>query len=360
MAIRRHVEYDGKKYHGYIDMGTGIEGDDRSVAKETDGVNGEQRANLIKMCLSLCHEAGVGVVSLTFNGAPSNFTMVRKLGCNTDPTTVMKTCFHHPVTQEKNYMFPDPCHMIKLIRNTLGEKGIIFDENNSIKWDYVTKLHHLQEGEGLHLANKVRSTHINYKRQKMKVHLATQVLSTSVATALEICDIHLRMNEFKDSSSTNENGKRTAGTDLTSTSKRYFCNLTTQNRYTISSENENMPSTNQQSRNSTNPPQRKIPPIFLQKANNYQQVLLDIKTILKHENFTTKTSGPQTIKINLNSINDYRMLTHYYDSQKVQFFTFKPPDDKPPLKIRPHLYPQTQNPTPNKHQIKPIQSSLMY
>jgi hypothetical protein len=70
--------------------------------------------------------------------------------------------------------------MIKLVRNTLGEKGIIFDDNNDpILWDYIKKLHELQDAEGLHLANKVKALHVNFYKQKMKVRLATQVLSRS-------------------------------------------------------------------------------------------------------------------------------------------------------------------------------------
>jgi hypothetical protein len=94
---------------------------------------------------------------------------------------------------------PDPCHMIKLVRNTLGEKGIIFDDNNDpILWDYIKKLHELQDAEGLHLANKVKALHVNFYKQKMKVRLATQVLSRSVADALSHLMNDLKLSDFKD------------------------------------------------------------------------------------------------------------------------------------------------------------------
>ncbi|CAB3989249.1 Hypothetical predicted protein [Paramuricea clavata] len=58
-------------------------------------------------------------------------------------------------------------------------------DGNAIKWQFLEELHKLQESEGLHLANKLRSAHIKWKPQKMKVNLAAQALSSSVADALE-------------------------------------------------------------------------------------------------------------------------------------------------------------------------------
>ena len=52
----------------------------------------------------------------------------------------------------------------------------------------MTRLQELQESEGLHLANKLRPAHVNWKPQKMKVNLAVQALSSSVAHALEYCE----------------------------------------------------------------------------------------------------------------------------------------------------------------------------
>ena len=59
------------------------------------------------------------------------------------------------------------------------------------------RLQELQESEGLHLANKLRSNHINWKPQKMKVNLAAQALSSSVADALEYCEGRLKMPQFQ-------------------------------------------------------------------------------------------------------------------------------------------------------------------
>jgi len=78
--------------------------------------------------------------------------------------------------------------MLKLVRNTLGDKKSIVDGNGElIKWDYVVNLHKLQEQEGLHLGNRLRSAHIAWEKNKMNVRLAAQLLSESVANSLEFC-----------------------------------------------------------------------------------------------------------------------------------------------------------------------------
>ncbi|KAF2895270.1 hypothetical protein ILUMI_10903 [Ignelater luminosus] len=66
MAIRRHLEYDGTKMTGYVNIATGIEGDDLTLAKD---------ALVFMICLALAHEAGVRVVSLTFDGTSTNIAI---------------------------------------------------------------------------------------------------------------------------------------------------------------------------------------------------------------------------------------------------------------------------------------------
>ena len=74
--------------------------------------------------------------------------------------------------------------MLKLIRNCLGEKKMIDSENQFIKWQFLIELYNLQQAGGLHLANKLRSAHINCDAGKMKVSLAAQVFGYSVAVLL--------------------------------------------------------------------------------------------------------------------------------------------------------------------------------
>ncbi|CAH1738656.1 unnamed protein product, partial [Aphis gossypii] len=221
MAIRHHVEWDGKNYHGYVDFGAGIDSDKSDIASEcfvfmlvsinerwkipvgyflVNHLNSSQKYELINQCLKLVFETGVEVVSLTFDGCSSNINMAKQLGCNFNIKT-LKSEFEFKKDNnsiKKIYIFPDPAHMIKLVRNTFGEKKILLDSNNNeINFSYLQKLLILQENEGLHLGNKLRKQHIIFFKQKMKVKLATQLLSKSVADALEFCKDVLHLDEFQ-------------------------------------------------------------------------------------------------------------------------------------------------------------------
>lgn len=167
-----------------------------------DSVNSSQKVNLVIQCLTLLSEVKTDIISFTFDGYSTNWSMARQLGCKFQDNDFI-TYFSHPVIKKNIYIILDPCHMLKLVRNTLGEKGSIVDENNQfIDWKYISALNELQVGEGLHLGNKLRPQHVDFKKQKMKVHLATQLLSESVAVAIKYCDEKLKLPAFKGSEAT--------------------------------------------------------------------------------------------------------------------------------------------------------------
>ena len=93
--------------------------------------------------------------------------------------------------------------MIKLMRNA-WEKGLIFKTagGETIRWQYLIELVNLQEKEGLRLGNKMKRTHIEFHKQKMKVKLATQLFSASVADALQYCNEKMKLKAFKDCEAT--------------------------------------------------------------------------------------------------------------------------------------------------------------
>jgi len=62
-----------------------------------------------------------------------NICMVKTFGANL-PT---KPSFKHPSTQEEVHIFLDAAHMLRLVRNTLGDWQTLYDQNGkSIEWDY--------------------------------------------------------------------------------------------------------------------------------------------------------------------------------------------------------------------------------
>lgn len=127
-------------------------------------------------------ECNIIDASLTFDGCPANFAMAKILGCNLESPENITPFFK--VNGQEIVIIPDPAHMLKLVRNTLGQKKELLDaEGRTISWQYIEKLNELQEREGVHLANRLKNQHVNFTKQVMKVKLAAQTFSNSVAIA---------------------------------------------------------------------------------------------------------------------------------------------------------------------------------
>jgi DNA transposase THAP9 len=218
--IRPHVEPDGET--GYVYNGSSDTSD--AVATKIlvflvvalnaswkipvgyfpiHSLTGEQKKNLVTRCIENIVNTGSELIGVTFDGDSSNLSMARLFGIQTEPP-FKSTTFKIESSNMEFFVFPDAVHCIKLVRNTLCEVkyDIIDSENGVIKWEYLQKLNELQYNEGLHLANKLRNTHINFTLQKMKVRLSTQTLSESVADALECCKTVLKLENFKESGPT--------------------------------------------------------------------------------------------------------------------------------------------------------------
>ena len=199
MAIRKYVSWDGVKFRGYVDVGNGAEENDSSpVAKDAlvlmtvsvngswkvpcgyflvDGLSGKERANLVQVCIKKLSDVGIEVVSLTCDGPSCHFTMLQQLGACLDIEN-LQCYFTHPGDKNRKvYILLDVCHMLKLLRNTLGSYGTLIDnEGDKICWKYIVELQKLQDDEGLRLGNKSKLAHIKWEQQEMKVDLAVQAL----------------------------------------------------------------------------------------------------------------------------------------------------------------------------------------
>ena len=224
MAIRKHLQWDGHKFQGFVDTGT-VNNDASSVASEAltfmavslnsswkiplgyfliDGMTSVERANLVKICLLKLNDIGVKTVSLTCDGPSTNQAMLKVLGAKLDVLGTSQPYFLHPGdATQKVYVMIDICHMLKLVRNTLATQGQFSDGDGGIvQWNLVEELHKLQEDEGLRLGNKLQSKHIRWEKQKMKVNLAAQTISASVADAIEVCDNIFGIPAFSKSAAT--------------------------------------------------------------------------------------------------------------------------------------------------------------
>lgn len=101
MAIRKRLEWDRQQYHGYIDIGTGINNESVELASEclvfvvvavneswklpiayflTNHLSSSQKSELLEHCLDQLMTTGVNIISLTFDGCATNINMVKKIG----------------------------------------------------------------------------------------------------------------------------------------------------------------------------------------------------------------------------------------------------------------------------------------
>lgn len=217
MAIKKHVEWDGKKFRGFVDLGTNVDNDSVPAASNAlvllvvglngswkvpcgyfliDSLSGAEKSNLVMTSLEKLADVGVIIKSITCDGPSAHFQMLKLLGASVEADKMLPS-FPHPCDPSKRVcVFLDACHMLKLVRNTLSDQGRLHTPDGIVEWKYVEALHSLQEREGLRLGTKLKVAHMNWQKQKMKVNLAAQTLSASVADALLFCMNELHLPEF--------------------------------------------------------------------------------------------------------------------------------------------------------------------
>ena len=209
VALRKHVEYAAGRYHGYVDLGCGTVDDTLPPAKDAlvlmavaindswkipvayfliDGMTGEERANIISECLHRLHATGVRTVSLTCDGPSCHFSMLRALGATLDVNN-MRSSFAHPADPSQSvHVLLDVGHMLKLLRDTLADDGVLRTPSGEVRWRYIE--------EWNELGNKLKMARVRWEKQKTEVKLAAQVFSSSVADALEYCNTQLHLPQF--------------------------------------------------------------------------------------------------------------------------------------------------------------------
>ena len=125
------------------------------------------------------------IKSITFDGTSTNLNSVVPFGCQFGKVVdnIVSTFSYN---NQLLHIFLDPCHMLKLARNSLNKLGVFVDDDDHyIKWSYIIALFELQALEGLKFANKLSRKHIEFYRHKINVKIAGQTLSSSVADAIE-------------------------------------------------------------------------------------------------------------------------------------------------------------------------------
>lgn len=151
-------------------------------------LNAKDLAELVKEVIIKISECGVKISNMTFDGAKENIAMCKILGANLDISSEnFKPFIVSPFDSSQIYLWLDPPHMIKLMRNLLGNNKILIDGNdNEIKWCYFEELLNVGKG-GRMLTHKLTKKHIEmFKGNKMNVRMAVETFSSSVADSMEI------------------------------------------------------------------------------------------------------------------------------------------------------------------------------
>uniref|UniRef100_A0A1B0DJ98 THAP-type domain-containing protein n=1 Tax=Phlebotomus papatasi TaxID=29031 RepID=A0A1B0DJ98_PHLPP len=238
MYIHRHIDIVAGKVYGFAFLGNAYEGNEESITDDSgDGeatatqvlvfmlvsvdmnwklpigyfpinkLAAPEKSKLITEAISLSEKAGVKVLGLTFDGAPVNFSSMKKLGC--DLATVDEDFYTISLAvgcgMREIFVHPDPCHMLKLVRTHFANNQLVDRDGAKIDFKYVRLLHEFQQnnGAGIRLkGNKLTSNHVEFSQNSMSVELAAQVLSESVAEAIDHCRDVLQLVEFAGSEAT--------------------------------------------------------------------------------------------------------------------------------------------------------------
>lgn len=217
MSIRKHLQWSDsrKEFLGSINYGFRMNKEEIPLAKNAivfllNGVNikftmpiafyfietltGAEKMNLLKEIIIAISACGVRVLSITFDGFSTNFTMCELLNVCFDVDDC-RPYFFLPGDDRKIYIILDPSHMEKLARNCVaGNKFLLTEDMSKIEWRYFESLENLRTEKNFALTHKLNKKHMQWGRAKMNVRLAVETLSNSVADSMQ----HLMDRNFEE------------------------------------------------------------------------------------------------------------------------------------------------------------------
>lgn len=224
MAIKKHLQWScvQKKFVGTISHGFRPESTDVPLAKEAlvfmvNGINfnitiplayyfikrlkSDEKIVLLKSIISAIRSCGVRVLSLTFDNLADNILMCRLIGSNVKDEDNYEPYFYLPGDERKIYLIIDPCHILKLARNILGNNKIMYYGDGKIGWNFFESLEELRINGNLRHIHKMTKKHMQYTKFKMNVRFASETLSNSVADSMQML-MRLGQDGFAECSTT--------------------------------------------------------------------------------------------------------------------------------------------------------------
>lgn len=164
-----------------------------------------EKAALIMLALRAVSNTGIIIDALVFDGLLGNLTACSLLGASFNIGKKFRPYIRNPVTKNKVFIIMDPPHMIKLIRNCIGQKKVLYlADGSKIEWKYYEQLEDLRQKNDV-VTHKLTKEHILFDKNIMCVRLATQLLSESVAKSMEkFASISQTKDKFKECEATVE------------------------------------------------------------------------------------------------------------------------------------------------------------
>ena len=109
----------------------------------TDKSSSDVQARLVSIALAKTADAGLSVHCVACDGTTANLSTFEKLGCSFGRNqNSIQSKFRHPTQSRNVFAILDPCHMLKLARNSLVDLGCILSPaDKRIEWKFIKQLH---------------------------------------------------------------------------------------------------------------------------------------------------------------------------------------------------------------------------
>ena len=89
----------------------------------------EEKSQIIRLAVQKLHDIKVEAISVTCDCPSPNWAALKRLGAVFGAENA-KPWFTHPSDNSSLVnVILDPCHLIKLVRNTLSDLGVLYDGN---------------------------------------------------------------------------------------------------------------------------------------------------------------------------------------------------------------------------------------
>ena len=134
--------------------------------------------SLAKDCIRKLTEVGLNVVTLVCDQGSNNKSFLQTL------EKVSITRPYMEVDGRKIFIFYDPPHLLKNVRNNL-KKADLQVGDNMVSWQHIVDFYNFDKSQKIQMAPKLKDKHIDLPPfASMRVNLAAQVLSHTVAAGI--------------------------------------------------------------------------------------------------------------------------------------------------------------------------------